>query len=890
MASPEANQFKETILARITSAYSQIETERVYLLLSDVSLGSPSPGLAREEAQFVTETIQLLKNEYGGLSASDVQFALSQLAQETDRARRLGQEPVVSTPKPETKPVKPQAPRRLKRDRFADVTTAYVRDDHWSYVRAWNPRKRLLGLQFDSKVDVQTFAKELARGSGFQEELSPAPPELAALTIEVSAPGFDAVYFAGSAVGKNGAHTLIDVPALPPTLRKAAAKLRAKISSAHSSVWTPEVDAEALSTTAASESPGSGPYVTDVSESRPVPILPPEILRPTSEHRVIGRKRRSEARSGQNVSVPDDDTATSDFARIPTGGGRDPSVGSPTKPDSIEAGSSARRRRARAGARSQSHTGSPARVVEDELKRFGRRTGRRTRTRTHNTVPEQDAVHPGPTTEEFVPGSASGRGDTQAARISAETNATHPVEQAEQPVAIAPTSAPPKTERSTPVPEPIRQPAPPTQRPTSMPGPVESVDLDAESSIEVGRLIARKDGSAAPGGAAAIVLDAAAAYPGSLVTINSRTRTWKLAIREDVALHLDVTPREAEFSIETAIRRSRMVQPADLQQAVADAQASGQKLTEVLVKSRKLLFRQLDAVLSARAQLMFHALFEEEITSYSTVGYESIENKGASHISAAPAAWQHLKKACNDLNQTDLDHLLSAHYADRPRFITNGFLNAQLLRLTTKETKFVNDLLVGECTASQGVAKSPLRRRQSLALVLALDRIGLLEWEKVETAATRVARVWSMIQTKLKELDGPTNPFEVLEAHWSSDEKLIGESFLTLCRILDLDYVQQNGTPEEQETAARLREGLGRTRGLLHDRKKRRDYRCDLVDEFNRRNAVRLYEKQAELALFKADYASAEDSLRRVVEMAPTHPTAGSQLRGVIDVLKSQDQ
>jgi hypothetical protein len=430
---------------------------------------------------------------------------------------------------------------------------------------------------------------------------------------------------------------------------------------------------------------------------------------------------------------------------------------------------------------------------------------------------------------------------------------------------------------------------PATARSDAPARPIEALALDPNSSIEVGPLIARRDGASVPGGAAAILLYAAAAYPGSIVTINTRASTWKLAVREDVILHFAVKPDDPEFSVETAVRRSGLVKPADLDEAVETAVASEQRIADVLVRNRKILFRQLDAVLSVRAQLMFQALFAAEITSFSAVGYESIENHGTAPIDAAPPAWLHLKKSCGDLNQTELDRLLSAHYADRPHFVTNAFLNALTLRLTTKETKFVSELLVGECTVSQGVARSPIRRRQSLALVLALDRIGLIRWEKVETAATRVERVWSVIQTKVKELDGTQNPFEVLEAHWSSDEKLVGDSFVALCRQLDLDYVQQNGTPEQQEAAALLRQGLVNTRAVLKGPKERQHYRCQIVDEFNRRNAVYLYEKQAELALFKADYASAEDSLRRVVEMAPSHPTANAQLKGVIAALLSRE-
>ena len=301
----------------------------------------------------------------------------------------------------------------------------------------------------------------------------------------------------------------------------------------------------------------------------------------------------------------------------------------------------------------------------------------------------------------------------------------------------------------------------------------------------------------------------------------------------------------------------------------------------MLVRNRKLLFRQIDAIMAARAQMMFGALFEEDVTSCAIFGHESIECTSGPPVALAPSAWQFLRKAMGDLDQTELETVLTPHYADRPSFIRDGYINELTLRLNSKEDKFVKELLGGEATVAQAAAKSPMRRRPTLALIVALDAIGLLGWKKVETSATRIARVWSVIQTKIRDVASDTNPFEVLEAHWSSDEKLVGESFAALCRMLDLDYIEANGNPEQQEAVATLRRGLVEMRMKLAERKDRHEHRCAMVDRFNRKNAVLLYEKQAELALFKGDYASAEDSLRRVVEMAPSHPTAGPQLRAV---------
>lgn len=879
MSSSDANQFKEDVLARIMGAYRRIDTERIYLLLSDISLGSPSPGLAHDEARFVLETLQLLKTEFRGIDAAAVQVALGQLAQETGRARRgAAQAPPLEQP-----PSPPQsAPGRMPARR-SQASAAYVRALNWSYVRAWDPKKSRLGLQFESTQDLETYCKELAQDGGFREELDPAPREFAALTIEVSASGFEPVLFRGSAVGRDGQYTLIDVPSLPPRLRKAAAQLRAKISRAHSSIRTPVVDSAALSRSIAEQARSvvSAPLVSEVSGPRPAAETPGN-PRESAEHLAANRRRRADARTNQVPVVGEATPLESDFARIPTGGGG----GLSTEPGSDERTTNARRRRARAVSRTHTHTGSTARVVDDELKRFGQRTGRRTRTHSHETVPaaEDSPTRPPVTEFDVLPSSDTVDTATTLRAGATQVTATPPA------LEVDAASVPTMQLENRPSPRvPTTTAGPSTPRASAVSGPLQAVELDADSSIEVGPLIARKDGAHMLGGASAVLLDAAAAYPSSIVTINSRHRTWKIAVREDVILHLAVVPNDPAFSIETAVRRSGLVDSADLQTAVRDAAASGQKLTEILVKSRKILFRQLDAVLIVRAQLMFQVLFAEEVTSFSVVGYESIQNRGYSPILTAPAAWQYLKQACNNLPQDEIDRFLNPHYADRPHFVTDAFLNAATLQFTAKETKFVTGVLVGDCTVSQGIAKSPLRRRRSVALILALDRVGLIKWEKVETAATRVARVWSVIETKLREIDGATNPFELLEAHWSSDRKLVGDSFLALCRLLDLDYVQQNGTAEEQEAAARLREGFVRTREMLKEREDRHRYRCQIVDEFNRRNAAYLYEKQAELALYKSDYSSAEDSLRRVVEMAPSHPTAAAQLKGVIATLQRRD-
>ena len=278
---------------------------------------------------------------------------------------------------------------------------------------------------------------------------------------------------------------------------------------------------------------------------------------------------------------------------------------------------------------------------------------------------------------------------------------------------------------------------------------------------------------------------------------------------------------------------------------------------------------------------MLKALFDEEVRSYEIRGYESMRSAASHQMAIAPVAWASLRDACGDLSQDTLEEKMAAHVADRPSFVHDAFIGPSALRLGNRERRFVDEVLDGKVSVNEGLARSPLRRRPSLALLVALDQAGLVKWERMRTEASRIARVWPAIEAKLRDLPS-ADPFDLLEAHWSSDGVLAQEAFASEVRTLDLDYVIRNGTDEQVEIAEQVHAGLRRACDLLQDKNSRREERAKIVDEFNRRTAVHLYEKQAELALFKADFPSAVDSLRRVVELAPGHATAKAQLETIL--------
>jgi len=413
--------------------------------------------------------------------------------------------------------------------------------------------------------------------------------------------------------------------------------------------------------------------------------------------------------------------------------------------------------------------------------------------------------------------------------------------------------------------------------------PVEQVQGhdDVMDGFQFGAMVGRSSGNSIPGGAPAICLQACVEHPAGIVELTTGTHLWTLVIREDQLLDIQTKPANAAFTLDHALRTSGLVTDAELDSAISDAASGNQRLTDVILKHRLLRFRQLDAIVSARTKMMIKALFNETLHSYEIRAFESIEAMLATPTPIAFTAWSALKQLYEEKSAEELDEHLQDHLLDRPVFRSDANIGAAALKLTGKQRRFAIEIMDGATSITQLLARSPLQRRATLVLLVALENAKMLTWNRMHASSTRIARVWASIIEK-QRLMGSANCFHLIDAHWSSDEVLVQEALQTTFRLLDLDYVEAQGTPEQRDVAAEVRAALSAVRDRLRSRDERKTERAKIVDDFNRRAAVELYEKQAELALFKTDFTSAIDSLRRVVELDPKKEVARTQLRTLI--------
>ncbi|MCB9507809.1 MAG: hypothetical protein H6700_09845 [Myxococcales bacterium] len=904
-ARASVDELTNTVVAVVAADYAALGTSALYQLLADVTAGKPA-GLADPLAHdFVADIASLIEAEYSHLSAGEVTVALGRVAQEVDRLRRA-----TGLNSGAARRVMTSASGSGASPVVVPASQQYVRDPTFSYVAEWAPSRSLLTLRFESDGDLWRFAAQVVATGHFEVPLAPAPPRLAALAVDLATFGAGVIGRVAAAATEVGGERVICALTSEGPIRALAARHREAVSSSHHRVETPGTGTGDFPTVGwGPERPaagtGSHPTQPAVAPERP-PATGSHATATGSHatatgshatatgshpfaHEPSARRRDAVAAAAHRQAEhrafggdPSDSQLPSDFSREPSAVSRVGS-GSATNPGFVRDDSTgtAARRRAVARARAHTITGSTARVTEDELRRFGRETGRRAATGSVSVVPglaEPDDVssHDAPPSPRETIADALARGlsaphlPTPAATGAAPPTFADPfaVGNDELGGALGSSSAVPTFTVVASAPA-----APETRR--------APIAFTEEDGLRLGALIARRAGAGSEGGVPSLVLQTCGGYPASILEVATGTRHWRVALREDSALDVRVSPEPREFSFHNLVAASGLVDAAALSNAVAEARSGGSRLSDVLVRSQLLRFRQLDAIVQARAGLMLRALLAEPVVSFEVRAHEAIEAPGTTPIQIAPSAWSALLAHCDAMTQEALERLLESHHSDRPSFVATAFIGASGLRLDSRQRRFVEQVLVGDVGITQGLAQSPLRRRPSLALLVALDLAGLVHWERSETSASRIGRVWPAIVQKQRDVVH-ANPFELLEAHWSADGHLVQEAFQAELRNLDLEYVIHNGTAEQQAGGQATYRALVAARDALQDPAVRRARREQLVDDFNRRAAVQLYEKQAELALFKGDYAAATDALRRVVELAPRHPSAGAQLRAIL--------
>lgn len=416
-------------------------------------------------------------------------------------------------------------------------------------------------------------------------------------------------------------------------------------------------------------------------------------------------------------------------------------------------------------------------------------------------------------------------------------------------------------------------------RPASSPATARLITFDAaRPRPKTGHLLHASEGAVGPEGPIGALMRQAVTYPGVVLLLETPSEHWRVTTLEDLLLDIDVAPMRPELTIEALVTKSGLAEPARLLEALAQHQRTGEPLEQLLTTTGALRFRELDAILATRLRMLFAALATSHPTHFKAEAFHRIEPLASGQtVSFATLAFGRIHDALDKQPPGELEEWGR---------VTPGFpkpraelrIPLQRYGIAARELAFVESEANGSTSVGALLSKSPVRRHATLVLLATLDRMGYLEWIRHDVAELRAMRAKPQIEQKLSELQ-QANLFATLDTHWSDYDTVIGAAAKRVIDGLDLPYLSEHGPAETQQSARRLTMGLRAVADRLSTRPLREAVRAKLIDDFARSSAVDLYEKQAEMALFKEDWELAEDQLHRILELDPRNRRAASRLQ-----------
>jgi hypothetical protein len=449
--------------------------------------------------------------------------------------------------------------------------------------------------------------------------------------------------------------------------------------------------------------------------------------------------------------------------------------------------------------------------------------------------------------------------------------------------AAAPAVAKPPATATTPA-------VPPAPRTPSSPATARLATFDPNRPRpNTGNLLHASEGAVGPEGPIGALMRQAVTYPGVVLLLETAAEHWRVTTLEDLLLDIEVAPMRPDLTIEALVTKSGLAEPARLQEALAQHQRTGEPLEQLLTSTGALRFRELDAILNTRLRMLFAALATSHPTQFKAQAFDRIAPLASGQtVSFATLAFGRIHEAFDKQPPGELEEwgrLTPGFPKPRPDLR----IPLQRYGIAARELAFLETEANGATSVGALLSKSPVRRHATLVLLATLDRMGYLEWVRHDVAELRAMRAKPHIEQKLSELQ-QADLFAILDTHWSDYDAVIGAAAKRVIDGLDLPYLSEHGPAESQQSARRLTMGLRAVADRLSTRPLREAVRAKVIDDFARSSAVDLYEKQAEMALFKSDWEHADDQLHRILELQPGNRRAAKRLEEVAESRQTEEQ
>ena len=194
--------------------------------------------------------------------------------------------------------------------------------------------------------------------------------------------------------------------------------------------------------------------------------------------------------------------------------------------------------------------------------------------------------------------------------------------------------------------------------------------------------------------------------------------------------------------------------------------------------------------------------------------------------------------------------------------------------------RFVEVILAEERYLSELDRITKFNQTHCLRFLWVIDRLEALSFDvqKVEMPEH------SQIRGLYRGLEAKT-PFQVLELHWSAYGGAVEEAYQKMGQRLDVPEEVRRDMGDEIEA---IEEAVEEAYQLLKSRRRRKQLRQNHTDRLQRQSAIDVYERQLDSFQMRQAHDDIEDTVRRILELRPSHSAAKKWLKAIKERRRNQ--
>jgi hypothetical protein len=356
-------------------------------------------------------------------------------------------------------------------------------------------------------------------------------------------------------------------------------------------------------------------------------------------------------------------------------------------------------------------------------------------------------------------------------------------------------------------------------------------------------------------------------FNGMIELFGAAREKLVITLREGCLIEFEREPEREEDKLEVLLSNAGKISTEDIARASERAESLGTSVADALLDLRLMEYGDLRVALKTRLIFMARKLWSGEWQKAEVYQFDTSLMRT---LTPPVPIYQQLFSVTleqyeSNINATRLETIKKRFERVMLKMNEDSALDINELGLSTKQRRFVEVGLAEKRQIADLLLVSPMGQSDSLAMLAALDDIGLLEKDRVTEWTKQRTRQRNQLELMMLKIEREDH-FDVLGLHWSAYGDEVEQAYQNAVK----DYSEDNFDalevgPDLQKIRARLEQAYQH----LKDGPSRRRYRREQISEFKIRSSIDMFRKQAESAQMRRELESAIDFNRRVLELSP---------------------